>query len=213
VAFGSPFGRPFGTPISSAIGRPVGIRRIAYDSFNRANQELSTSPSDSGHTWAQVAGVINIASNEADVATAPAQYALDSFVRQPKEVAIDVKDTNATDQILVISIRDAGDGLNYVELRIALSSAFANLTIDEYVGGVSATKAQQLVFTDFRDETIFHQVAAVDNGGSITVSAASIDPSLTVTWSAAGSAASKGIGLLADAGRTAAFFDNIEIKG
>jgi hypothetical protein len=195
--------------------RATGAIPIAWDTFNRADQNLNASPSDSGNTWTAVKGQLNIVSNEVAVITTPFLYVMDSFTRQPKLVTIDIRDTDATGvQSGVITIRDAADDLNYIKISVFAGGIFITLDISEVVAGVATSKAQTVIAGDYRDAVNFYPLIITDAGGSITADASAIEPTAIITWGAAPAATSSGVGIRdGNDARLTNKYDNLVIRG
>ncbi|MCW8830560.1 MAG: hypothetical protein OQK32_03460 [Gammaproteobacteria bacterium] len=202
--------------VGNVVGINDGLSLIAYDQFTDTDgTNLSAHTSDTGHSWLAVAGQINIVGNQAKVVTAPAHYVMDlsAEAKQPAELLLQIKDTDATEQRAEKTIRDESDGLNYIELDVYANSTAAVLTINEVKAGVSVGKATKFILGDYRDELNFFGVIVRDLGDSIILDASIIEPNLVAKWSGAPSPTGKGIGLFVSDSRTTNVFDYPVVSG
>lgn len=202
--------------VGNVVGVNDGLSLIAYDNFNDVDgTNLSDHISDSGHSWINLSGEINIVGNQAVVVTEPAHYVMDLSVqaRQPKEVNLQIKDTNAIAQSAYFTMRDEGDGLNYKLQRISASEFLISMGIDEVIAGVANQRAGTVAVGDYRNFTDFFSITGLDEheDGVISFDATSIDPSLLVKWTGAGAVTKKDIGLYSEA--TTNLFDSIMVRG
>lgn len=211
---------PGGTPLFNYLQFGVmggGLTRIALDTFtDQDGQALFAHVSDSGHGWKFIAGSVSIQNNEAQTSVAPAHFYLDlsAETKQPRIIEIDIGDTDVVEQRVFVTMRDTGDGLNYIKANVFANVGAVVLNIEEVVGGVSTPKSSALAFGDYRNNVDLFKIIITDDGANtITLDATSIEPSLLATWNAAPLSTVKSVGIASEAGRTTNRWDNLIVRG
>ena len=179
---------------------------------------MSGHVSDSGHTWQQLLGQVDIIGNEANAISSTFHYLLNvTNGIDLKEIVFFIGNTNAAEQTAGITIRDHGDQLNYVEITLIATAAFTTLTIREVILGVPSVKGLAFAGGDFRNNVNLFPLVVFDNfeSGIIKADASSISLALVAEWNNPPKSLVKNIGIKTGDGTTSsdARYENITARG